>query len=150
MTVNENQGNNRLSLNGLLLGGVTVLIATGIVIVMLLYSAPAAPLQIPELSPSIRLAEEADFPVGASRVVNWGDKIILIVRAGESRYFALQGTSPIDGCILRWDAVSMRVFSPCNHLIYDMHGNVVAGLTTTPLFQYSVFVRDAVVYVGGA
>jgi nitrite reductase/ring-hydroxylating ferredoxin subunit len=149
MTVSENQDNNFLSLNGLLLGGVTVLIATGIVIVMVLYSVPAAPLQIPELDPSIRLAEEADFPVGASRVVNWGDKIILIVRTGESAYFALQGTSPIDGCILRWDAVSLRVFSPCNHLTYDMHGNVVTGLTTEPLLQYSVFVRDAVVYVGG-
>lgn len=121
----------------------TVLLALGIG----LYLLPADYLQIPELQPVARVAAQADLPVGASRVVSWGPKIVLIVRTGEREYAALQGNSPIDGCILEWDAASSRVVSPCNHLVYDLHGNVVSGLTTVPLRRYSVFVRQGIVYV---
>jgi len=121
----------------------TALIALGIA----LYLLPADYLQIPELQPMARVAPEVDLPVGASRVVSWGPKIVLIVRTGDREYAALQGDSPIDGCILEWDAASSRVVSPCNHLVYDLHGNVVRGLTTVPLRRYAVFVRQGVVYV---
>ena len=62
----------------------------------------------------------------------------------------MQGTSPTDGCILRWDPESLRVVSPCAHLIYDLFGNVVTGLSTAPLQRYEVFVRGEFVYVTGA
>lgn len=104
-------------------------------------------LQIPELQPAVRVARQPDFPVGASRVVSWGPRIILVVRSGEREYSALQGTSPIEGCILDWDAASLRVVSPCTHVVYDLHGNVVRGLTTVPLQRYAAFVRQGAVYV---
>jgi len=37
--------------------------------------------------------------------------------------------------------------SPCSYLVYDLHGNVVRGLTTVPLRRYGVFVREGIVYV---
>jgi nitrite reductase/ring-hydroxylating ferredoxin subunit len=112
-----------------------------------LYVLPGESHDIPQVQPAIRIETEADFPIGASRVQNWGDAPILVVRTAETEFHALQGVSPADGCLLRWDSESLRVVSPCTHLVYDLRGNVVLGLTREPLLRYPVFVRDGVVYV---
>ena len=138
----------RLDFNDLLLGAVTLLMLVGLGLILALYVLPGEHLEISELLPGVRVAREADFPVGASRVVYWGDRTVLVVRSGEQRFVGLQGTSPKDGCVLRWDPESLRVVSPCNYVVFDLQGNVVAGLTTTPLQRYSVFLRNGVVYVG--
>ena len=113
-----------------------------------LYALPGQHLEIPEMTPGVRVTRVENIPVGASRVVNWGDRIILVIRSDEQRYFALQGTSPLDGCVLDWDLESQRVASPCNHLVFDLFGNVVKGLATTPLQRFRVFIRSGIVYVG--
>jgi nitrite reductase/ring-hydroxylating ferredoxin subunit len=136
-----------LGFNELLLIGVILVAATWMVLGMALYVRPADHLSIPELQPTLRIARESEFPIGASRVTNWGDRVVLVVRRGPAEYFALDGISPLDGCILRWDVESLRVLSPCSHLVYDLRGNVVDGLTTQPLERYSVSVRDGIVYV---
>lgn len=133
--------------NEYLLAGIAVLVAVAVLLGIALYALPPSPLALAELQPAYRVAREAEFPVNASRVVNWGDDIILVIRTGEQAYAALQATSPSDGCILKWDATSQRVLSPCKYVVYDLHGNVVRGLTTVPLHRYAVFVRNGVVYV---
>ncbi|HEX7121325.1 MAG TPA: hypothetical protein VF178_03065 [Gemmatimonadaceae bacterium] len=137
----------QLGFNEYLLGGVVLVTLVGVALAIALYLLPGDYLQIPELQPTVRVARQADFPVGASRIVNWGTRVVLVVHAGEGEYSALEGSSPIDGCILNWDAVSLRVVSPCSYLVYDLHGNVVRGLTTVPLQRYAVFVRQGAVYV---
>lgn len=122
----------------------------GLILGIGLYLLPPEHLQLAELQPALRVTREADFPVGTSRVVNWGEQVILVVRTADQAYAALQGTAPTDGCILNWDPVSERVLSPCTYLVYDLHGNVVRGLSTVPLQRYAVFVRDGVVYVTGS
>ncbi|HTR21672.1 MAG TPA: hypothetical protein VMH88_12525 [Gemmatimonadales bacterium] len=133
--------------NEYLVGGIAALMLAGVLLVISLYVIPSERLQLAELQPAYRVGREADFPVGASRLVNWGERVILVVRTGEQSYTALQGTASSDGCILRWDAPSLRVESPCSYLIYDLHGNVVRGLTTVPLLRYAVYVRDGNVFV---
>jgi nitrite reductase/ring-hydroxylating ferredoxin subunit len=113
-----------------------------------LYALPGEHLELPELLPGMRVARESDFPVGASRVVSWGDQVILVIRNDDHSYSALQGASPQDGCILEWDSAARRVVSPCSHLVFDIRGNVVKGLTNAPLGRYSVFTRGGVVFVG--
>lgn len=133
--------------NEYLLGGIVVLTVALVALATVAYLLPGNYLQIPELQPAVRVAREPEFPVGASRVVSWGSRILLVVHAGEHEYTALQGTSPVDGCILNWDDASLRVVSPCSFVVYDLHGNVVRGLTTVPLQRYAVFVRQGAVYV---
>jgi len=137
----------RLTFNGLLLGGVILIMAVLLGMGVALYVLPSGLLQLPELQPFARVASESEFPVGASRVIDWGEEIILVVRRGEREYYALEGTAPTDGCSLEWDAESMRVVSPCTYRVYDLRGNIVAGLTTTPLRSYPVYVRGGVIYV---
>jgi nitrite reductase/ring-hydroxylating ferredoxin subunit len=129
------------------LAGSVLLMLAGAVVAVLLYLLPPQPLQLEELQPAYRVAPEASFPVNGSRVVNWGDQVILVVRLGQQSYAAVQGTAPTDGCILNWNPTSLRVVSPCTHLVYDLRGNVVRGLSTVPLQRYPVFIRDGVVYV---
>jgi len=131
-----------------LLGGIVVLMVVGLALAAFLYLLPPERLQLAELQPAFVVAPEAQLPVGASRVVDWGQQVILVVRTGEKTYAGLQGTSPTDGCILDWDPTSLRVLSPCTYIVYDLQGNVVRGLTTVPLQRYPVFVRDGIVYVG--
>ncbi|HMA45299.1 MAG TPA: hypothetical protein VKO86_14845 [Gemmatimonadales bacterium] len=127
-----------------------MLMGVGLILGIGLYLLPPEHLQLAELQPAYRVSREADFPVGTSRVVNWGEQVILVVRTADQAYAALQGTAPTDGCILNWDPASLRVLSPCTYLVYDLHGNVVRGLSTVPLQRYAVFVRDGVVYVTGS
>ncbi len=131
-----------------MLGGIIVLMVVGLALAAFLYLLPPELPQLAELQPAYVVAPVAKLPVGGSRVVDWGNQIILVVRTGEDAYSGLQGTSPIEGCILDWDATSMRVLSPCRYVVYDLQGNVVRGLTTVPLQRYPVFVRDSIVYVG--
>jgi nitrite reductase/ring-hydroxylating ferredoxin subunit len=119
----------------------------GVILGIGLYLLPPEHLQLAELQPTYRVSRESDFPVGASRIVNWGEQVILVVHTADQAYAALQGTAPTDACILTWDPASLRVLSPCTYLVYDLHGNVVRGLSTVPLQRYGVFVRDGVVYV---
>ncbi|HWP37393.1 MAG TPA: hypothetical protein VNL18_07545 [Gemmatimonadales bacterium] len=132
----------------LLLAGVALVSLTGLALVALLYTLPGERLEVPDLQRGARVARVADFPVGSSRVASWGERIILVIRTSDSSYAALQGTSPIDGCLLAWDADALRVTSPCRDVIYDLHGNVIRGLTTRPLHRYGAFLRGDVVYVG--
>jgi nitrite reductase/ring-hydroxylating ferredoxin subunit len=135
--------------NEYLLGGVVALTIFTVLLGMAMFLLPGTHLQIPDLQPAVRVADEADFPVGSSRLVTWGHQAILVVRPSPDEYDAVQGTSSADGCLLQWDPESTRILSPCKFVIYDLHGNVVRGLTTVPLHRYPVFVRRGTVYVAG-
>jgi len=130
-----------------LLVGILVLMGLGALLAVLLYVIPPPPLELAELQPAYRVTRVDDFPVNGSRLVHWGDRVILVVRTDQDAYAAVEGTAPLDGCILDWDPTSLRIVAPCSYLIYDARGNVVQGLTTEPLQRYPVFVRDGVVYL---
>jgi len=137
----------RFDFAGQLLGGVILVMLTLATLALIVFLLPARHAEAPWREAAAVVVAEADFPVGSSRVINWGERIILVVRHGDRDYYALEGTSPTDGCILDWDAESSRVVSPCSYLAFDVHGNAVAGLSTQPLRRYAVFLRDNVVYV---
>ncbi len=137
----------RLAFGEYVLAGSVAMLLLGALAAVVLYLIPSSPLQLEELQPAYQVAPEANFPVNSSRIVNWGDQVILVVRTGDQSYSALQGTAPTDGCILSWNETSLRIVSPCTHLVYDLRGNVVRGLSTVPLQRYPVFIRDGVVYV---
>jgi len=108
---------------------------------------PPEHLIIPEHEMAARVTRADDFPIGSSRIVTWGEQVILVVRRGETEYAALQGISPVDGCILDWDPDALRVTSPCGHQLYNLRGHAVEGLSTEPLQRYRVYVRSGIVYV---
>ena len=137
----------KAGLNEYVFGGVIVLSVFFILMATLLFLAPGNNSQTPELNPVLRVTREADFPIGASRVVTWGPQSVLVVHNKEGEYSALEGSSPLDGCTLTWDAVASQVTSPCADVVYDLHGNVVHGLTTTPLRRYAVFLQEGTVFV---
>jgi nitrite reductase/ring-hydroxylating ferredoxin subunit len=132
-----------------LIGGIVLLTLVLIVMGAWFYLTPDDYLQTPELQPALRVTRAGEIPVGGSRVVTWGPRTILVVRHAEQEYAAVSALSPIDGCILRWDAPSLRVVSPCSFVVYDLDGSVVRGNTMVPLQRFSVFVRHGDLYVTG-
>jgi len=132
-----------------LIGGIVLLTLVLMALGAWFYITPEDYLQTPELQPALRVTRVGEIPVGGSRVVTWGPRTILVVRHAEHEYAAVSGLSPIDGCILRWDAPSLRVVSPCSFVVYDLDGSVVRGNTMVPLQRYSVFVRHGDLYVTG-
>jgi len=137
----------RFDFAGQLLGGIILVMLTLAALALIVFLLPARHAEAPEQASAAVVTAVAEFPVGSSRIINWGERIILVVRRDERAYYALQGTAPTDGCILDWDPESARVISPCSHLAFDVRGNAVAGLSTEPLRRYAVFVRNDVVYV---
>ena len=134
-------------LNEYVLGGIILLSLFFIAMSVLLYLAPGNYIQTPELQPVLRVTTQENFPIGASRVVSWGPRSVLVMHTAATEYTALEGTSPLDGCMLNWDPVALRVVSPCSDVVYDLHGNVVRGLTTVPLRRYAVFLQEGTVFV---
>ena len=130
-----------------LLIGVVGVSALVVLVIVTFFLLPPPYLQVPDIQQVVRVARVEEFPVGTSRMVTWGTRAILVVRRDETGFFAVQGTSPSDGCFLHWDADALRIESPCTYAVYDLDGNVVTGLTRTPLGRYRVFERDGVLFV---
>lgn len=130
-----------------LLNSVLAIVFLLVLVIAVFYTVPPEHLIVPQHEVAVRVARVEDFAVGSSRMETWGEYAILVVRSGEREYSAVQGMSPVDGCLLEWDPESMRVTSPCGHMLYDLRGQAVEGLTTEPLQRYDVFVRDGTVYV---
>lgn len=139
--------NQKIDSGSYLLNSLIAVVFLAALAITVAYTVPPEHLVIPQHEVAVRVAREEGFPVGSSRTVTWGDLAILVVRQGESQYAALQGVSPVDGCLLRWDAQAMSVISPCGHVVYNLRGHAVEGLTTEPLQRYAVFLRNGVVYV---
>jgi nitrite reductase/ring-hydroxylating ferredoxin subunit len=134
-------------LGTLLLNSMIAVVFLCALAIFALYTNPPEHLIIPQHEMAVRVTRVDALPVGSSRIITWGEQAILVVRRTETEYAALQGTSPIDGCILEWDADALRVTSPCTHQLYNLRGHAVEGLTTEPLQRYRVYVRNGIVYV---
>lgn len=136
-----------LGFNDVLLLSVIALMVTLVLFVIALYGRPSERLEAPEVQPAIRVTRVEDFPVGASRLVRWGSRAVLVVHLKENEFLAVAGSSPSDGCLLTWEEEAQRIVSPCTYVVYDVDGSVVAGLSTAPLDRYPVFIRSGTLYV---
>ncbi len=131
----------------LLLIGLLVLLGLMLALFAIFYAVPGEHLTLPERQGALRMGHVDELPVGGSRVNNWGDEVVLLVRVSDSEFRAVQGTSTLDGCILDWDPDAFRVVSPCAYQVYDLRGRAVEGLTTRPLRRYDVSVRRGLIFV---
>ena len=130
------------------LAGLSVFgVAVGFLI-FLAFSLPQEPLVIPEVASSIRVAPLETFPENSARLERWGEQLILVVRSASGEVTAVEGRSPADGCVLRWDERLGRIESPCSFQLYNPYGFVVAGLDNRALRRYPVLIRDGVINIG--
>jgi nitrite reductase/ring-hydroxylating ferredoxin subunit len=131
----------------LLLTGLLILLALMLFLFAVLYAVPGEHLALSERQSALRMGRVEEIPIGGSRINNWGDEVVLLVRVSDTEFHAVEGTSTLDGCILEWDPDAFRVVSPCAHQLYDLRGRAVEGLTTRPLQRYDVSVRRGLVFV---
>lgn len=127
--------------------GLLVLLTLMLSAFAVFYAVPADHMTLPDRQSALRMGRVDEIPVGGSRVNNWGEEVVLLVRVSEDEFRAVQGTSTLDGCILDWDPAAFRVVSPCGYQLYDLRGRAVDGLTTRPLRRYDVSVQRGLVFV---
>ena len=95
----------------------------------------------------LRVGRVDDFAVGEGKQVQLGRRPVWVLRLPGGGFMALSALCTHRGCIVDWDK-GRRVFRcPCHGGLYDLHGNVIAGLPQRPLEHLRVEVVGDEVFI---
>lgn len=120
-----------------LVGGLTALVALGILLPVLGFLK--ARHETGGWRDLVRVAAAGDVAPDAAELVHAGDERVLVVRLGENRLFALQATCTyVDGCRLRWSPERHQLVCPCDGGAFDVYGAVVQGPPFRPLRSWPI------------
>ncbi len=83
-----------------------------------------------------------EFPVNAGRIVKFGSRPVLVIRAGEDDWRAFSGTCTHLDCTVQYRSELHQIWCACHNGFYDLNGKVVAGPPPRPLEEFDVHIRD--------
>lgn len=92
---------------------------------------------------------DPDSTPGASKMVMFNNRPVLIVRSPESEWIALAGTCTHIGCLLRYDPEANQLICPCHQGRFDLAGKVVGGPPPSALRSYRVEAIESGVAIHG-
>lgn len=95
----------------------------------------------------LRVASLSDFSIGKAKQVVFAGRPIWVLRLN-SGFVALSAVCTHRGCIVNWDERRQLLSCPCHGGVFDMNGNVVAGLPRQPLPRLPVEVLGDGVFLG--
>ena len=72
---------------------------------------------------------------------------VIVARAVDGNYFALSQICTHQGCTVQYQVAQNEIVCPCHGSQYDIHGNVIMGPSTTPLFEYSTQLTGTLLHV---
>lgn len=100
-----------------------------------------------ESSLMVPVAEERDLlPGSALHFIYQGQRYMVFNLKG--RLFAVSAVCAEKDGVLRWDEPRRLLVCPGHGEAYDVHGNVVAGLSSTPLTTLNISVAGGKIYAG--
>lgn len=99
-------------------------------------------------SDPVPVAEAANFPVGESRIVQFGRYPALVIHT-DSGLRAYSAVCTHFACIVKWNAATGEIECPCHEGYFDpIDGSVLSGPPPTPLAALDVYTAaDGQVYV---
>lgn len=99
----------------------------------------------------IAVGKVEDFPKGTGKVVNVGDRPVIVVNTQAGGIKAFSAVCTHLGCVVAWNKSKNLIHSPCHDGMFNpVNGNVVAGPPPRPLPAYELAIKDGQVYVGKA
>lgn len=72
---------------------------------------------------------------------------LIVFKANDGNFYALSQVCTHQGCTVEFDESQNDILCPCHGSQYDIHGNVVQGPSTTPLFQYATSLNGMLLHV---
>jgi Rieske Fe-S protein len=127
--------------------GISVLILTGILIfppLSILWPRAHQPIVSSLMVP---VADEEDLLPGSSLPFVYRGQRYLAVNVRE-QLFALSAACSETGGLIQWDEPKRLLVCPSNGGTYDVHGNVVSGLSSKPLETLNIRVAGGKIYAG--
>jgi cytochrome b6-f complex iron-sulfur subunit len=139
MTTQADNGQDRRTLLSWLLGGGAIAsLATFFYPVMRYVNPP----QIVEASVHEAPAGKVqDLKPNSGKIVKFGNKPVLLVRASETEWKAFSAVCTHLNCTVQYQESSRQIWCACHNGVYDMSGRVVSGPPPKPLDEMAVLVR---------
>ncbi len=142
----EEEGANRRSFLGKLLGGTLLVGAGGAIASILGYLFPPHGVSSRLGPQQVKVGKAADIPPGKGKLALVDGEPVWVVHLALG-FEGLAATCTHKGCIIGWEE-KRRVFScPCHEGLFDAHGNVISGLPRRPLPHFRVGSIHGDIYV---
>lgn len=94
----------------------------------------------------MRVGEAEGIPPGEGELVIFNGRPVWVLHL-ERGFVALSAICTHRGCLLEWDKARKVLSCPCHRGLFDLEGNVLAGLPPRPLPRYRVGVRGGGIYI---
>lgn len=106
------------------------------------------PPSIPEAQVQEAVAGTLDqFPPNSGRIVKFGSRPVLVIRASENDWRAFSGTCTHLNCTVQYQSAGQQIWCACHNGLYDLNGKVISGPPPRPLEEYQVRLRGREVIV---
>ncbi len=95
----------------------------------------------------VRVGSVRDFAVGQGKQILLEGQPVWVLRLPHG-FVALSAVCTHKGCIVNWDEKRSLLSCPCHGGLFDVSGNVVAGLPRWPLPRQRVEVVGEEIFIG--
>ena len=136
--------NRRSVLQWLLGGGLTASLGSFVYPVLRFIMPPAVP-EAPVHE--VAAGKLTDFAPNSSKIIKFGSRPVLLIRAGESDWKAFSAICTHLNCTVQFQQSSQQIWCACHNGFYDLNGKVVSGPPPKPLDEYDVHVRGEEVII---
>lgn len=113
-------------------------------IVSFLYPAVKfmSPPEVPEAAVNeVEAGNTADLKPNSGKIVKFGTRPVLLIRASETEWKAFSGICTHLNCTVQYRDDSRQIWCACHNGYYDLNGRVVSGPPPRPLEEYTVRLR---------
>ena len=106
------------------------------------------PPDIPEASVNeVAAGKVQDFKPNSGKIVKFGSRPALLVRAGENDWKAFSAVCTHLNCTVQYRDATHQIWCACHNGMFDLNGRVVGGPPPRPLDAFTVNIRDEQVVV---
>jgi Rieske Fe-S protein len=100
------------------------------------------PPDVPEASVNeVSAGKVTEFKPNSGKIVKFGSRPALLVRAGENEFKAFSAVCTHLNCTVQYRETTREIWCACHNGVYDLNGKVASGPPPAALEEYAVKVR---------
>ncbi|MCJ7713749.1 Rieske 2Fe-2S domain-containing protein [Candidatus Bathyarchaeota archaeon] len=91
---------------------------------------------------SVVVGKVDDFKPGDSKIIRFGNKPVIIIRADDNKFRAFSATCTHLDCTVQYKKDEKIIWCACHNGKYDLYGNNVSGPPPKPLDKFNVAIKN--------